>query len=141
MENGERMKKTETTKVNNWIGLGVLLGLVVLAGYFIYPQTAQAPTISGIRAGDIRIKGKHICLQPTDINTAPSLECEHGFESIEGERYVVDTVTLDAPMQQALYTGHYVVIEGKLTPIEILSTDHWRNYNVEGIITVEKILE
>lgn len=82
------------------------------------------------------VVGTYTCLPHRDTSGPQTMECAFGIrDEVTGEHYAVDlrlmasTVGLDTP------TGSRVSIEGIVTPIEALSSDQWRKYDIVGIIS------
>lgn len=85
-------------------------------------------------------EGVFECLPKKDPGDFQTLECAYGFRDDSGLHFVIDlskqpVSSFDLPMDQR-YS-----VTGRFTPIELLSTDQWRIYDVVGIITVDSYQE
>ncbi len=79
--------------------------------------------------------GVYTCLPKKDTGGEHTLECALGLKTDSNEYYALDLnqipdQSLDIP------TGKRISTKGIVTPIENLSTDRWRTYDIEGIFTV-----
>ncbi len=80
------------------------------------------------------ITGTLVCL-PHAPGVPPTKECAIGLRLDDGTHYVFDTMLMSS-IPEPHQVGDRVSGNGVLTPIERLSTDHWRKYDVEGIFSV-----
>lgn len=119
----------------------ILGGIVVilLAGFFalnsyIY-QEKQADPAEEITAYRATLTGEYVCLPHTDQNGPQTLECAFGIKTDVGEYYAVNFAAMSQTAPD-LKIGDRFTASGTITPIEMLSTDHWQKYPVEGIFSV-----
>lgn len=127
--------------------LAVVLGVVLLAliiGFFalnsyIYTEKQADPneTMEPYRAS---LEGEYLCLPHVDTSSPQTDECAFGIKTDVGEYYAVDFMLMSQTAPQ-LVTGDRFRANGLITPIERLSTDHWRQYPVEGIFSVTDSVE
>ncbi len=86
------------------------------------------------------IVGTITCLPHRDTSGPVTLECALGVrEDSSGAHYSVDTRLMASMIWTELPTGARVRIDGVLTPIEYLSSDHWQIYDIVGIISATSI--
>ena len=91
-------------------------------------------------ARDISIDSVVACL-PHKGDDSKTLECAIGAKGDDGLYYSLDTTEVVTPVFQNIPIGNRVAIEGKLIPIETLSSDHWYQYDIKGIIRAKKIID
>lgn len=108
------------TAPDNYVSLGVI------EVKKITPATATTPN-------EIRVSGKIICL-PHKGDGPTTLECRYGIETVDGTNYALDlqSITLGEPLE----VGETVTLEGRMTPIELISSDMWQAYDIKGILSV-----
>lgn len=115
----------------------MLAAIAVLgAGLFALNRSAYNEKQDGgeIAAYRATLTGEYVCLPHTD--TGPQTdECAFGIKTDAGDYYALD-FNLSSQAQQELTTGDRFSASGVITPIELLSTDHWRQYPVIGIFSV-----
>ena len=85
------------------------------------------------------LTGEYVCLPHVD-GVAPTKECAGGIKTEAGEYYAVDT-NLMSQTPPLFNTGERFTASGVITPIERLSTDHWRQYPVSGIFSITDSVE
>jgi hypothetical protein len=83
------------------------------------------------------LEGEYVCLGDGTLGPA---ECEKGLLLDDGSLYAIDLALL-SQQAPALIVGNRLVASGVITPIELLSTDHWQQYGVTGIFSVTDSLE
>ncbi len=100
---------------------------------FIYNQK-QADS-EHVLPYDGSLSGEYVCLPHRDTSGPITMECAFGLKTENGEYYALDFgANADPSIFQA---GQATNITGRFTPIELLSTDHWKIYDIEGIISVD----
>lgn len=115
------------------IGTGAVLLIIGFYSFnaYIYAQKQGDP-------GDIdryrgTLTGEVECLPHVDgVHTK---ECALGLRTDAGEHYALD-LALMSQEHTPVETGDRFTANGVITPIEMLSSDHWRKYDVEGIFSV-----
>jgi hypothetical protein len=81
------------------------------------------------------LSGEFVCLPHTDGTVLQPSECAYGIKTQSDEYYVLDlSPTSDNP--PAIGRGDHFIANGTITPIEFISTNHWRKYPVAGIFSV-----
>lgn len=83
----------------------------------------------------ITLTGAYLCLPHTDPSEFETMECTHGMQTEDGTYYAVD-FALSSQMGIEPDLGETFTASGIVTPVEMLSSDHWRNYPIEGIFSV-----
>lgn len=87
------------------------------------------------------VQGKVQCLKPNGPTDPLALECATGIEATTGEFYALDLANRPAEGPQDLFAEEQVEVSGYYTPVEVLSTDHWMKYDIEGIVSVTEVKE
>lgn len=86
------------------------------------------------------VSGTSICLPHKDQTGPQTLECMVGFQGDDGNNYGLDFTPLESGEARMLVeSGVRVEVEGVVTPIEMLSSDHWMKYDAAGIISVTSV--
>lgn len=120
--------------------IGAIMGIILIAGigFFAYSQQTKpiqknpSPFPAPQRT---TLTGTYLCLPNTNTSGPQTLECALGIQTDTGIYYAMDfnllsTITPDIP------TGSRISANGIVTPIEQLSSDHWKKYPVTGIFSV-----
>jgi hypothetical protein len=117
-----------------FVALAVAL---LVAGFYafnayIYAEKQGDPgNVDRYRAS---LEGEVACLP--HVGDGPhTMECAIGLKTDAGEYYALDFNLLSAEFEMP-QTGTRFAANGTVTPIEMLSSDHWRRYDVEGIFSV-----
>lgn len=86
----------------------------------------------------VSLNGTYECLPHAPSNTSGTKECTIGLKADDGKHYALDFNLFEPgpSVVGTFHTGDRVTVEGPLTPIEMLSSDHWRLYDVTGIVSV-----
>ncbi len=85
------------------------------------------------------LEGEYTCLPPKNTTGPQTLECALGIKDTSGDYYALDTNVLETDELNNLPTGSLIKVEGMITPIEMLSSDHWQKYDAKGIMTVTSV--
>lgn len=134
-----------------FIGAGIAIIIVVGASVMfagpkvrvpmrIETANSPAPAVGDDPPQQVTLEGEYTCLPHIDSSGPQTLECALGLKTDDGSYYALDTNLLSS-LPPTLKTGDRLRANGILTPIERLSTDHWRKYNVKGIFSVTDSLE
>ncbi len=86
------------------------------------------------------LEGEYVCLPHRDTTGPHTMECAFGLKTADGSYYALD-LNLSSALLPPLQTGDRIRASGIVTPIERLSSDHWRKYAVKGIFSVTGSLE
>ncbi len=117
--------------------------LVMGAGFFWFVRSGERPaenspaTFEPYRA---TVTGSYLCLPHTDTSGPQTLECALGLQTDDGIYYALDFNRWSA-LPADVPTGSRVTATGTVTPIENLSSDHWRTYPIKGIFSVTDSFE
>jgi hypothetical protein len=121
-----------------------LAGLLLLAGIATAiaqfgPQPNPAP-VTSINNGIWQ--GEYLCIPHKDTSGPQTLECALGIKTAPNTYFALDMgPLLGADFNPKINTGTMIEVIGNMTPLEMLSTDHWQKYNMKGIIQVKSIRE
>ncbi|MBP6913060.1 MAG: hypothetical protein KBC00_00415 [Candidatus Levybacteria bacterium] len=114
-----------------------LLGFMVFAFYafnmFIYneKQSTDVPVVPY----EATLTGEYVCLSSKDKSVPQTMECAFGLKTEAGEQYALNFEEMGDKSQ--FKTGEIVTLFGTITPLVVLSTDHWQKYDIEGIFSVK----
>lgn len=101
---------------------------------YIYTQKQQGGNVDRYTA---TLSGEYVCLPHRDTRGPQTLECAFGMKTDVGEYYALDLNSLS--IKPDLKTGKKFTATGIITPVEMLSTDYWQKYAIEGIFSVSYI--
>lgn len=118
--------------------IAIAVAIVLVGGFYafnayIYAEKQGDP--SDIRSYRGTLSGEVVCLPHADTSGPTTLECALGLKTDVGEHYALDFATMSQE-QPAPETGTRLSANGLITPIEMLSSDHWKKYDIEGIFSV-----
>lgn len=117
----------------------VLATLIVLVGGFFafnhYIYSEKQGDTAGIESYRGTLTGEVVCLPHADTEGPNTMECAFGIRTDANEYYALD-FTLMSQEHPVVNTGERITANGMITPLELLSTDHWRKYAIEGIFSV-----
>lgn len=88
---------------------------------------------------EITVTGTYTCLPHKNTEGPQTLECALGIQATSGEYYSVDTGSYTGNELNNAPTGKKFTIKGLFTPVEMLSSERLKNYNVRGILTVREV--
>lgn len=119
------------------------------AGYPImesYPERCSVPgggTFTRVTTDEsptpITLTGTYACLPKKNTGGPVTLECAFGLKTDEGY-YSLDMSSILTDNYPALYGNETITVEGVLVPVEMLSSDRWKTYDVVGVVSVEKVI-
>jgi len=118
-----------------FLALGVALLLVVgfyAFNAYIYAEKQGDGTVEAYRG---TLSGEVVCLPHADKEGPQTMECALGLHTDTGEYYALD-LSLLSQQQPMIDTGKRITATGLITPVELLNTDHWKKYEMEGIFSV-----
>lgn len=135
--------------------LAVILLIVGMFGltYFAHPTRVFTPTMSepaeawpaipdmteevpeAMISRRVTLTGRQVCLPHRDTMGPQTLECAMGIQTNDGKYYALD-FTLMSQIPPTIQNGKTFTASGLLTPVQMLSTDQWQKYNMEGIFSV-----
>jgi hypothetical protein len=108
------------------------IGFFVFNNYIYQEKQAEPGNVERYQG---QLTGEYVCLPHRDTTGPTTLECAFGIKTESGEHYAVD-FGADNTRSGEFIMGQTVTLEGTVTPIEMLSTDYWQKYDVEGIISI-----
>lgn len=111
-----------------------LFGIFFAFNNYIYNQK-QAPPSQDITSYTGTLTGKYVCLPHRDTSGPQTLECAFGMQTDSGEYYAIDWGT-DSAQMMTVQTGERFTATGLITPIALLSSDHWNKYDIVGIFSI-----
>lgn len=117
-----------------------LLGFVILLLFcafftfnnYIYTQK-QVPT--DVVPYLATLTGEYICLPSRNKDMPQTMECALGLQTEAGELYALDFNQASQTLSE-LTIGETYTVSGQITPVEMLSSNHWQRYAIVGILTV-----
>lgn len=116
--------------------IAVVLGLIVVAGAFwFYPSEKSSDRVMGVPETSYEgtFIGTPTCLPHLDTSGPQTLECAFGIRFADGTHYALDMSDVSGDFQS--YTGR-ISVSGTVVPIEAISSDIWRKYDIKGIMKV-----
>ncbi len=138
--------------VEKSIGLAIAI-VIIIAGIMwlfpgaaltpVTPESMNPPAINGaVTSREVSMVGTFTCLPHADTTGPQTLECAFGIkEAGTGDHYALDTQFLaDKSLIGTISNDAPIRVDGLLTPIEMLSSDHWRKYAIKGILSARTIL-
>ena len=105
---------------------------------YVYQEKQVQDPIEPYRA---TLSGTGVCLPHKDTSGPQTLECAFGLLTEAGEYYALDFNMMSQGYPDELYGGTKFSAHGLVTPIEMLSSDHWQKYDVKGIFSVTDSVE
>ncbi len=81
------------------------------------------------------LSGTFVCLPHKDTTGPQTAECAFGMKADDGNYYGLD-FHMSSQTVPTLNIGDKFRASGLITPIEALSSDHMRIYNIKGIFSV-----
>jgi hypothetical protein len=98
------------------------------------PTPPPAPVTETYEPKRMTLEGTLVCL-PHAPGYPPTKECAIGLRTDDGTHYAFDTMLMSS-IPEEHRVGDRITGNGVFTPIERLSTDHWRKYTIVGIFSV-----
>lgn len=103
---------------------------------------ATAPAREPVAPGRQALEGTYVCLPHRDTGGPQTLECALGLRADDGRHYALRNSGATAERAQAVTpTGVRVRVTGTVVPVEALSSDQWRKYDVVGVVEVATFAE
>jgi hypothetical protein len=123
------------------ISLVCLIVLAVLVVYFLqsFGSKPAAPSVPAPVSSVATITGKFACL-PHKGNGPSTMECAYGMKGDDGFYYALDMSGVSASAFDLPMDRPYSVT-GLLVPVEALNSDHWRIYDIKGVMKVSSYKE
>ncbi len=83
----------------------------------------------------VSLSGTYVCAPHKNPNGPQTKECLPGLKTADGSYYVLDLSAM-SQIAPRISVGDTISANGLLVPIEQISSDHWQQYNIEGIFSV-----
>ena len=129
----------KTLIVTGIVALVLIAGFFVLNRYIYNQKQGQAEALERYRG---TLTGEYVCLLPSGESSMKSDDCAYALKTDQGEYFVVDFALMSQDRVE-IELGDRFSANGVITPIEMLSTDHWRQYSleIEGIFSITDSVE
>lgn len=95
-------------------------------------NSTTPPTDVSLQAS---LSGEYVCLPHKNTEGTQTMECAFGIKTASGSYYALDTTNLMDTTIMTLPTNTKINVDGLLTPIQMLSSNQWQKYNIQGIIS------
>ncbi len=120
------------------LGIGALI-IVGLVGYVIF-SGASPKEIENLdpTPKNVTLSGTYVCLPHVDKTGPQTDECAFGLKTDEGVYYAVNFGASSSAMEQFM-SGQRITASGFVVIKEVLSSDHWAKYDMEGIFTITEM--
>jgi hypothetical protein len=104
------------------------------------PEAVPQPTTPQVQVPyEASFTGEYICLPHKDTSGEQTLECALGLKVDNGLYIAMDMSELLQSNQGTQFTtGSKLLVKGTFVPIEQISTDHWQQYPILGILKVKE---
>lgn len=120
--------------------VGLIAVVIIVLAFFgfkalnshIYSEKQDDGVVVPYRA---TLSGEYLCLPHTEVSGVNTKECALGLKTEAGEYYAID-FNLMSQEHIVLNTGDQITATGLVTPVEMLSSDYWKIYPIEGIFSV-----
>lgn len=114
------------------VAIFLVAGFYAFNAYIYNEKQGDGKDITSYRG---TLSGEVVCLPHADTSGPQTMECAYGLKTDAGEYYALDLATMSQE-HPPLETGERISANGLITPIEMLSSDYWRVYAIEGIFSV-----
>ncbi len=112
--------------------IALIAGFYAFNAYIYNEKQGDGNVVTSYRG---TLTGEVVCLPHADTEGPQTMECAYGLRTESGEHYALDLSVLSQE-NPPLETGQHISANGLITPIEMLSTDHWKKYDIVGIFSV-----
>lgn len=122
-----------------------IVAVVLIAGFFVlnrYIYNQKQGDGEAVERYRGTLTGEYVCLLPSGESQVESSDCAYALKTDQGEYFLVD-FSLMSQERTDINLGDRFTGNGLITPIEMLSTDHWRQYTleIEGIFSITDSVE
>jgi hypothetical protein len=120
------------------------VAIVLVAGFYAFnayiynEKQGDGTEVTAYRG---TLTGTQVCLPHADTSGPQTMECALGMQTDVGEYYALDFGPLPQGLPPDLAADERFSATGIITPVELLSADHWRKYAIEGILSVTDPVE
>jgi hypothetical protein len=118
--------------------ISIAVALLVV-GSVVWFTSHKGSEIGDVPRGQRTVEGRGVCLPHRDTSGPITLECAFGLSTDVQTYYALDLSSL--PLTFSFETGTRYRLNGYVVPIEEISSDQWKKYNIRGIIHVDTIEE
>lgn len=115
----------------------LIVAFFALNSYIYNEKQGDGTTLEPYRA---TLTGEYVCLPHVDTSGPQTLECALGILLDDGSYYAID-FNLLSEGTPTFQTGDRITASGVVTPIERVSSDHWKKYPILGIFSVTDSLQ
>lgn len=131
------MKKTLI--VIGVVAVVLVTGFFLLNRYIYNQKQAEGGDLERYRG---TLTGEYVCLLPSGESGVESSDCAYALKTDQGEYFIVDFVLMSQERVD-IDLGDRFSANGLITPMEMLSTDHWQQYamEIEGIFSITDTVE
>lgn len=112
--------------------IALIVGFYAFNAYIYNEKQGDGNDVTSYRG---TLSGEVVCLPHADTDGPQTKECAYGLRTDSGEHYALD-LALMSQENPPLETGERISANGLITPLEMLSSDHWKKYAIEGIFSV-----
>lgn len=120
------------------IGILVIVGFYGINAYIYHEKQGDGNDVTSYRG---TLTGTQVCLPHRDTSGPHTMECALGMKTDTGEYYALDFGTLSQGLPPDLQMDERFSATGLITPVEMLSSDHWKIYDIQGIMSVTDSVE
>lgn len=120
------------------IGILLIVGFYAFNAYIYNEKQGDGTEITSYRG---TLTGVQVCLPHADTDGPQTMECALGMQTDVGEYYALDFGTLSQGLPPDLAMGERFSATGLITPVEMLRSDQWKKYAIEGILSVTEGVE
>ncbi len=126
-------------KHNDSIALMILVIILFVIFFVVYftsgvrhrpTERSFAADVTSHRA---TLLGMFTCLPHITSDGPHTEECAYGIKTDDGAYYALDFGALSTV--PSLSAGNQIQVSGLLTPVEMLSSNHWQRYPIQGILS------
>lgn len=114
------------------VAVVLVAGFYTINAYIYNEKQADPNDIVSYRG---TLEGEVVCLPHEGTD-----ECALGLRTDVGEYYALDLALLSQE-DAKVGIGARISANGLITPVEMLSADHWQTYDIEGIFSVTDSLK
>lgn len=113
----------------------IITGLVIFAVRNSQSRSQEPEVILPPSQTEVAVTGEYLCLPHKDTSGPQTMECAFGLKTDANVYYALDFSRASFPVD-AFMMGDRLAVTGTVTPVEALSSNHWQQYPIVGILTV-----
>lgn len=107
--------------------------------YVFMPDGGRTPTPYEEQWGEKTFTGLYTCLPQKARGSPDTLECALGIKTDEGIYYSLDTQNITQYVIRSLSINQRIIVYGDVIPIEAISSNLGKIYNIRGVMRVKEI--